>query len=176
MAKKKNYKYYSSANLEGMTVNQLKDYIREVMGKVVTNLGSKKKSVAAAARNIKEYFGTYRRKQKTYIKLGLSHAKKKTLLEKAQKLRAFSRAVYERKYNGFTDVREKAYNSFNERYSEEYGEISREEWTDLVEMAAGISEIFKDYESDFIHMYYELKKEDKKVKPKTILQVAREVI
>ena len=171
MAKKMSYSRMSTANLESMTVKQLKDYIREVTGKVGANLKSKNRAIASASRSIVSYFGTYRRNQKTYIKLGFSKARKSDLLQKAQRLRSFATTVSERRGGVKLNPRaEKAYQKFTSK--EKYKNTSRDEWEDVVKMAGELQGIFEEYGSTIINLYYEYR--NRGVTTKTILDLIYE--
>lgn len=171
MAKSKTYRSMSGANVENMTVSQLKGYIREVAGKVGMGLRSSNKAISSAARNIVATFGTYRRKGTTYLRMGISKARKQELIQKAQKLRSFATTVSERRNSRSLNPRaEKAYQKFMEH--EEYAGTSRAEWEDLMEIIGELQSMFEEFGSTFINMYYEYR--FKGLKAKTILEVAKE--
>lgn len=171
MAKSKTYRSMSGANVENMTVSQLKGYIREVAGKVGMGLRSSNKAISSAARNIVATFGTYRRKGTTYLRMGISKARKQELIQKAQKLRSFATTVSERRNSKSLNPRaEKAYQKFIEH--DEFSGTSRAEWNDLMEVIGDLQSMFEEFGSTFIRMYYEYRNNG--LKAKTIMNVAKE--
>lgn len=171
MAKNNTYRGLSSANVEHMTVAQLKNYIREVSQKVAVNLRSGNSAISSSARNIVASFGTYRRKGKTYLRMGLSRARKEELIGKAQRLRSFATTVVERKHTKTLNPRaEKAYKTFTSR--DKYSGTTREEWNDLMEVIGDLQSMFEEFGSTFIRMYYDYRSQG--LKSKTILDVAKE--
>lgn len=171
MAKRMNYRTMANADVENMTVKQLKNYIREVTSKVGNNLSSHNKAIASASRGIIAYFGTYRRNNTTYIKMGMSGARKAELVQKAQRLRSFATTVSDRRGGKKLNPRaEKAYQKFTS--NEKYKNTSRAEWEKVVEMVGELQGIFEEYGSTIINLYYEYR--NKGATTKTIVDLIYE--
>ena len=176
MKGRQTYSSLSSMKVENMTVRELKSYIREVASRVGKNTSSSMKAVASHAKMIVREFGTYRRNRQTYMKLGLSHARKAELIEKAQKLRSFAKTYTtnreaRRKRNARA---EKAHHTFEEHY----GKIEFDEWEMLFEAMRELGSLFEKYASTLIKLYIEYR--SKGVTPRkfvdVILQAEKELI
>lgn len=165
------YSSLSSMKVENMTVKELKAYIREVALRVGRNTTSSMKAVASHAKMIVRDFGTYRRNRQTYMKLGLSHARKAELIEKAQKLRSFAKTYSTNKEErkARNERARKAHETFNEKHKKEYGEIPFDEWETFFEASRELKNYFSKYGSTMVNLYMEYRK--KGVSPKRFVDI-----
>ena len=170
---KKTYRQMSSMNVEDMTVKQLKSYIREMTVRVAYNTRSSMKAVSSHAKYIINEFGTYRRKGKTYVRLGFSGARKSALIEKAQALRSFAKTYatnFENRKKKNTR-HSKAYDSFVKNH----GYVSEDEYDKIFTTMNELGTLFKEEGSPLINLYYEFRNH-KGFNVRTFVDIVKEVM
>lgn len=151
MASKMTYGKMASMQVEKMTVRELKSYIREMAVRVARGTQSSMKAVASHARYVVSEFGTYRRNRKTYMRMGLSHARKSELIEKAQTLRSYAK-TYSTNAQNRSKKNSRAHKAWR-TFCENYGEIPFNDWEAMFEAGQEFARLAKKYGSDFVKLF-----------------------
>lgn len=156
----KSYKYMSDASIGGMTVKELKSYIRNMTERVSKGITSGKKAISTHAMSIIKDFGTYRRNNKTFVRLGFSKARKADLLSKASQLQAYAKSydlINDRSFKFEKADREKAYQSFILTKNGKYKNTTRKEYDTMFRVFDNLGTIFEEFGSTVINMYYQFR-------------------
>lgn len=176
MPVKMTYSKMASLQVEKMTVRELKSYIREMSVRVARGTQSSMKAVASHARYIVREFGTYRRNRKTYMRMGLSHARKSELIEKAQTLRSYAK-TYSTNAQNRSKKNNKARKAWR-TFCENYGDIPFNDWEAMFEAGQEFSRLARKYGSDFVKLFMRFKEKGCSMKRfvDIFLQAERELV
>lgn len=165
----KSYKSMANINLDNLKVSELQQYIRDMSKRVVSNMRNADKEISNRAKDVVKELGTYRRKGKTYLKLGFGKYRKSELLERAEKLQGFARTYTENKFE-LDERHTKGYESFKKKF----GNLGKYEYDQLTRTLDKISDILDDFGSEVVQMYYTYKKSTKGGNPTRFGDIVRE--
>lgn len=161
----KSYRVMSETDFSNMTNRQLKEYIRDMSQRVVSQMRSKNARIAKHARDLVNEIGTYRRNRKTFLKLGFGKARKTDLISKAELLRGFSTTYVDTNFS-LDAQHKKAFESFkkNKKFGQLFKGMTEREYDQLVRAVDSVQDIIEDFGSEVFRIYhdYVYKKKDSK--------------
>lgn len=146
----------AETDFDKMTVRELKNYIRDMSKRVVSQMKSTNAKIAKHARDLVNEIGTYRRNRKTYLKLGFGKARKADLISRAEQLRGFSNTYIDTKFQ-LDEQHKKSFESFkkNKRFGKMFKDMTEREYDQLVRALDSIQVIVEDFGSESVRLYYE---------------------
>lgn len=152
----KSYRQMAETDFDKMTVRELRNYIRDMSKRVVSQMKSTNARIAKHARDLVNEIGTYRRNRKTYLKLGFGKARKADLISRAEQLRGFSNTYIDTKFQ-LDEQHKKAFESFkkNKRFGKIFKDMTEREYDQLVRAMDSIQDIVEDFGSEVVRLYYE---------------------
>lgn len=152
----KSYRQMADTDFDRMTVRELKNYIRDMSKRVVSQMKSTNARIAKHARDLVNEIGTYRRNRKTYLKLGFGKARKADLISRAEQLRGFSNTYVDTNFK-LDEQHRKAMETFKnlKQFKSKFKNITEREYDDMVKIMDSVEDILEDFGSEVAELYHD---------------------